>query len=408
VQKLTRCTAALSRFILRFSVRGLPFFKLLKKQDKFQWTQEAQVVFEDLKKYLTTPPTLVAPEPYENLQLYISATSNVISTTIIIDRGESDTNCKIQYPVYFISEVLSDSKTRCFHIMKLAYTLLITSRKPSHYFQAHQIVVHTSSTLGEILNNKETTKKIAKWAIELFMYDIAYKPRTAFKAQALSNFTAEWTETQTPPKERELEYWTINFDGSLQLQGVGAGILVTFPKRESFKYVLQMHFPASNNAVKYKALLHGLRITTALSIHRLKVLKDSLLIVNQVNKEWSSLDDKMLLYCQELYKLENNFNSLEYVHILRGKNKVVDDLAKLDFSRSMVPTGVFLHELHEASISKALAKATMVVESSQETPPPSESIIESPEVMEIHSDWCTLFMIYFMIGGLPEDNVDRE
>jgi hypothetical protein len=98
------------------------------------------------------------------------------------------------------------------------------------------------------------------------MYDIIYKPRTAIKAQALSNFVAEWTETQTPPRERELEYWTINFDGSLQLQGIGAGILVTSPKGENFKYVLQMHFPASNNATEYEALLYGLRIATALNI----------------------------------------------------------------------------------------------------------------------------------------------
>jgi hypothetical protein len=98
------------------------------------------------------------------------------------------------------------------------------------------------------------------------MYDIIYEPRTAIKAQALSNFVAEWTETQTPPRERELEYWTINFDGSLQLQGIGAGILVTSPKGENFKYVLQMHFPASNNATEYEALLYGLRIATALNI----------------------------------------------------------------------------------------------------------------------------------------------
>jgi ribonuclease HI len=127
---------------------------------------------------------------------------------------------------------------------------------------------------------------------------------------------AEWTETQTPPEERELEYWTINFDGSLQLQGAGAGILVTSPKGESFKYVLQMHFPASNNVAEYEALLHGLRIATTLGIHQLKVLGDSLLVVNQANKEWSSLDDKMLLYCQELCKLENNFDGLEYLHML--------------------------------------------------------------------------------------------
>jgi hypothetical protein len=130
----------------------------------------------------------------------------MVSTSIIIEQGESNTNHKIQYPVYFISEVLSDSKTRYFYIMKLAYALIITSHKLSHYFQAHQIEVHTSSTLGEILNNREATEKIAKCAIELFMYDIVYKLRTAIKAQALSDFVVKWTETQTPFKERELEY----------------------------------------------------------------------------------------------------------------------------------------------------------------------------------------------------------
>jgi hypothetical protein len=61
VQRLTGCMAAMSRFISRLGVRGLPFFKPLKKREKFQWTKEAQDAFKDLKKYLTTPPTLVAP-----------------------------------------------------------------------------------------------------------------------------------------------------------------------------------------------------------------------------------------------------------------------------------------------------------------------------------------------------------
>jgi hypothetical protein len=139
---------------------------------------------------LTTPPTLVAPKLHKNLELYISVTSNMVSMTIIIERGESNTNCKIKYLVYFICEVLSDSKTQYFHIMKLAYALLITSYKLSHYFQAHKIEVHTSSMLGDILNSREATKKIEKWAIELSMYDIVYKPRIAIKAQALSDFVA--------------------------------------------------------------------------------------------------------------------------------------------------------------------------------------------------------------------------
>jgi ribonuclease HI len=117
------------------------------------------------------------------------------------------------------------------------------------------------------------------------------------KAQALSDFITEWTETQTPSKERELEYWTINFDGSLQLQCVGSGIPVTSSIGESLKYVLQMHLSASNNVAEYKALLHGLRVATALNIRRLKVLRGSLLIVNQANKEWLCFDDKMMMYC---------------------------------------------------------------------------------------------------------------
>jgi ribonuclease HI len=122
------------------------------------------------------------------------------------------------------------------------------------------------------------------------------------------------------------------FDGSLQLQGAGVGILVISHKEKSFMYALQMHFPASNNTTEYEALLHGLRIAMALSIRQLKVLGDSLLVVNQANKQWSYLDDKILLYCQELRKLENNLDGLEYLHILRGKNKVADELAKLGSS----------------------------------------------------------------------------
>jgi hypothetical protein len=117
------------------------------------------------------------------------------------------------------------------------------------------------------LNNWEATGKIAKWVIELSMYDIIYKPRTTIKSQALSDLVVEWIDTQTPPKERELEYWIINFNRSLQLQGAGVGILVTSHNGKNFMYVLQIHFPASNNVVEYESLLHGLRVVTALSIH---------------------------------------------------------------------------------------------------------------------------------------------
>jgi hypothetical protein len=77
-------------------------------------------------------------------------------------------------------------------------------------------------------------------------------------------------------------------------------------------------------------------------------------------------------------------------------------------SRVMALTLVFLQELHEPSITRALAKANKVSESSQETPLLSETVTESPEVMKIHSNRRTPFMIYLRTWGLLEDKDECE
>jgi hypothetical protein len=118
----------------------------------------------------------VAPRPGETLQLYISPTTNVVSTVLVVECEELGSIQKVQHPVYFVSEVLSESKVKYFQIMKLAYAVLITSWKLVHYFQAHRIEIQTSSTLGEVFRNRDATGKIAKWAIEIGVYDIVFKP----------------------------------------------------------------------------------------------------------------------------------------------------------------------------------------------------------------------------------------
>ena len=85
IHKLTSCIAALNRFISRLGECGLPFFKLLKGQEKFKWTEEANVALEDLKQHLQAPPKLTAPTEEENLLLYIATTTHVVSTTIVIE-----------------------------------------------------------------------------------------------------------------------------------------------------------------------------------------------------------------------------------------------------------------------------------------------------------------------------------
>src|SRR5438876_6158479 len=95
----------------------------------------------------------------------------------------------------------------------------------------------------------------------------------------------------------KLEYWTMYFDGSLMIEGAGAGIMLISPTGERLKYVLQIHFPTSNNAAEYEALLHGLCITILLGIRRLVVRGDSELVINPVQKEYSCTSTKMSAYC---------------------------------------------------------------------------------------------------------------
>jgi hypothetical protein len=125
--------------------------------------------------------------------LYIAAATMVVSAAIIVEREEEGYVFKIQRPVYYISDVLSDSKVQYPHVQKLLYAILITSRKLIHYFDDHKITVVTDFPLDDILHNRDATGRISKWAVELGALNIEFTPRKAIKSQALANFIAEWT-----------------------------------------------------------------------------------------------------------------------------------------------------------------------------------------------------------------------
>jgi ribonuclease HI len=308
--------------------------------------------------------------------------------------------------------VLSETKIRYPQIQKLLYAVILTRRKLRHYFESHPVTVVSSFPLGEIIQCREASGRIAKWAVELMGETISFAPRKAIKSQVLADFLAKWVDTQLPTAPIQPELWTMYFDGSLMKTGVGVGLLFISPLGKHVRYVPRLHFLASNNVAEYEALVNGLHIIVELGVRRLDAHGDSQLVIDQVMKNSHCRDPKMEAYCDEVRCLEDKFYGLELNHIARRYNETADELAKIASGRTMVPPDVFSRDIHQPSIKV------------NDTPEPDETSAhpEVPSVTEGEAlciegerngvapnrNWQTSYLPYFHQGELPLDKAEAQ
>jgi hypothetical protein len=205
VEKVLGCLAALSRFISRLGEKGLPLYRLLKKHERFSWTVKAQEALDKLKATLAHALILMPPQDGEPLYLYVAATTQVVSAAIVVERTEEGHALPVQRPIYYISEVLSETKARYPQVQKLLYAVVLARHKLRHYFEAHPVTAVSSFPLGEIIRNPDASGRIAKWSVELMDKTLAYAPRKVIKSQILADFIAKWTDTQLPPPQIQAE-----------------------------------------------------------------------------------------------------------------------------------------------------------------------------------------------------------
>ena len=194
------------------------------------------------------------------------------------------------------------------------------------------------------------------------------------------------------------------FDGSLRISGAGAGVILISPKKERFKYVLQIHFPASHNVAEYEALVHGLRLAISLHIKCLMVYRDSMLVINQVMKDWTCQDENMAAYCQEVRRLESKFEGLELSHILRQHNEAADELANLGSRREKVPDDIFVEHLYEPTVKKKLEPSEKI----EADPLPTASNLDNSDILMVEDDWRTPFLRYLLEDELPDERSEAE
>ncbi|KAI0494737.1 hypothetical protein KFK09_024880 [Dendrobium nobile] len=221
VQRLNGRIAALSRFLARSGDKYLPFFKILRnaRNKGFQWTDECQAAFEQLRTYLASPPLLSKPIQGEKLYLYLAVSSNAISSVLVREENA------IQRPVYYVSKILSETEGRYPLADKTALALVFSARKLRSYFQAHTIGVYTNLPLRSILQKPEASGRLIKWSIELGEFDIHFLPRPDIKSQVLADFVVECTVLifdETPIQLFSSPCWILYVDGASGSSGVGA------------------------------------------------------------------------------------------------------------------------------------------------------------------------------------------
>jgi len=219
VQRLMGRLTVLSRFMPKLAEKAKPILKLLKKTTRFQWDETCEESFNSIKQSLTSPPILQRPDTSLPLIIYLAATEDAVSVAIVQERQRE------QYPIYFVSRTLQDAETRYQTVGKMALSLLITARRLRPYFQNHRIIVRTDHLVHKILRKPDLAGRMAAWAVELSEYEIQYEPRGPIKAQCLADFAVELQHEA----DSATIWWTLHIDGSSNIRGGGAGIVLEGP-----------------------------------------------------------------------------------------------------------------------------------------------------------------------------------
>jgi ribonuclease HI len=274
------------------------------------------------------------------------------------------------------------------------------------------VTVVSSFPLGEIIQCREASGRIAKWAVELMGETISFAPQKAIKSQVLADFLAEWVDTQLSTAPIQAELWTMYFDGSLMKMGAGAGLPFISPLGKHVRYVIRLHFPASNNVAEYEALVNGLHIAVELGVRRLDARGDSQLVIDRVMKNSHCNDRKMEAYCDEVQRLEDKFHGLELNHVARRSNETADELAKIASRRTKVPPNVFSRDIYQPSVK--LDDAPEPDETLTQPEVPSAAEGESLRIkgerngVAPNQNWQTPYLEYLLRGDLPLDKAEAR
>ncbi|XP_074326579.1 uncharacterized protein LOC141664521 [Apium graveolens] len=394
VQSLTGRVAALNHFVSKSSDKCQKFFKAIKRAGRnFKWTEECEEAFQNIKKHLSSPPILSNPKAGETLTLYLAVSDFTISAVLV--QEEED----VQLPVYYVGKRLADAETRYTSLEKLAYALILASRKLRPYFQAHKIEVRTSYPLRQVMHKPESSGRMLKWTVELGQFEVDYKPRTAIKGQALADFVLEFpphqevepgalvvipsTEEVGLERQNSAPWWSLYVDGASNGDGAGAGIELISPEAHKIRRATHLAFHATNNDDEYEALINGLKLALEMKVENLNVFSDSMIMVYQINGGYQAKGPRTELYLKCAQRIIARFNEVRLELIPRGQNEGADELAKLGSRRE----------------STLLGTVPLDIQRQPSVPEHEVGSLSN----ELGPTWMTSILEYIREGSLPDE-----
>jgi ribonuclease HI len=260
--------------------------------------------------------------------LYISATHSAVSGALVVKKEvtHKDKTAKQQFLVYFVSEILTGFKKFYSEMEKICYAVIMSAWKLRHYFKAHAVQLLTNQPLGDIFGNRDSSRRISKWAMELSEHVIDFEKRNAIKSQVLANFIAEWTESGSTIEGEVLESpWLVYCDGAWDAVRAGATAILISPSGIKLRYAARLQFSnkadkCTNNIVGYEAILLGLCKLRAIGVQRCTLRTYSKVVTGQIKKECIIKEPTLERYLAFIRRMENFFKGFTVEHIDRNKN----------------------------------------------------------------------------------------
>jgi ribonuclease HI len=341
----------IARFISQLTVTCEPIFRLLRKKNPGVWDEDCQEAFDKIKQYLQNPPLLVPPVPGKPLILYLTVTESAMGCVL----GQHDEFGRKEQVIYYLSKKFTECESHYNMIEKLCCGLVWSVKRLRQYMLYYTTwLISKIDLLKYIFEKPYMSNRLARWQVLLAEYDIIYKTRKSMKGSAIADHLADNAiEDYEPlnfdfPDEDvlviESDWWTMYFDGAVNVYGNGAGAVIISPEGKQYPISIKLQFSCTNNTAEYEACIHGLEAALELKIGKLEVYGDSMLIICQTKGEWQTKDEKLKPYQEYLSKLAENFEEIEFNHLGRDKNQFADALATLA-SMATIDCGIRVHPI---------------------------------------------------------------